>query len=328
MSSHIKNTPKITFTNQPKLSNHEVDRVLDECRMTLAAHIETFISNHPRFSDGEVRVIFAHEGVSSLVSIIEAAHEKLVLKIPLIQANSSDESRFLKVWEEAGVKVPHIIEEGTISEHHYVLMEYIDAPIVSEAYNHKELAEKGIYAEMGATLRAMHRPEAEGYGRLVDGKAEFSEFKDWLLSEKVQKRIRYVNKYELLHEGHGSLSFACEILVEHASNSKSSYCHFDFDTSNMFATSPITVFDPNPELNNGYVDLARSLVIHTASSGVYPEQLVEGYFAGEIYDKRVLHAAMLLNSCMKFQYWHQKGKTKHIQNMQKYLMEHRQVLGE
>lgn len=318
--------PKISFTNKPKLSNHEVDRDFNERRIKLVPRIEAFISNHPKFHDKEASVTFAHEGVSSLISIIETTDEKLVLKIPLSLSDSPNEGRFLKVWEGAGVKVPHVIEEGLIGEHTYILMEHIDSPIISEAYSSKELAEKGIYTEMGSTMRTMHRPEAEGYGRLINGKAEFSKFKDWLLSEKVQQKFRYAKENGLLGEEHGSPSLACEILLEYMSDKKSSYCHFDFDTSNMFATSPITVFDPNPELNDGYIDLGRSLVIHVASTGTYPRQLIEGYFAGEVYDTRVLQAAILLSSYMKFHYWHQKGKWKHIRNIQEYLIKNSHLL--
>jgi fructosamine-3-kinase len=320
MNPPSTNSPQVNFTNKPKLSSHDVDRDFDERRIKLVPHIEAFISNHPRFKDKEVSVTFTHEGVSSLVSVIETSDEKLILKIPLNLSDSSSESHFLKAWENVGVKVPHIIEEGVISEHSYMLMEYVDAPIVSEAYSHKDLAEKGIYTEMGSTLRAMHKTEAEGYGRLINGKAEFSQFKDWLLSEKIQRTFRYAKENGLFSEEHGSTTLACELLIEYMDDKRSSYCHFDFDTSNMFATSPITVFDPNPELNNGYIDLGRSLVIHTASAGIYPRQLIEGYFADEVYDTRVLQAAILLNSCMKFHYWHQKGKWKHIRNIQEYLI--------
>jgi len=36
----------------------------------------------------------------------------------------SEDKVFLKVWEEATVKVPHVMEKGIIGESTHVLMEY------------------------------------------------------------------------------------------------------------------------------------------------------------------------------------------------------------
>jgi fructosamine-3-kinase len=268
-----------------------------------------------------VEVTFAHKGVSSLICVIETPEGKVVLKIPLSIANTLGEGTFLRTWEEAGVKVPQVIEEGKIGEHPYLLMEYVDAPLLGEKFNSKELNEKGMYFEIGAILRKMHEPKGEGYGRLLDGKAEFATFKDYLASENMQKRFHTIEEKKLLGEEHGSLSVACDILLEYVgANTKSSYCHFDFGSSNMFATSPITVFDPNPELNNGYMDLGRTVVIRIANDGIFPQQLVDGYFAGQSYNKKVLQAAILIQSYKKFYYWSQVKKEKGIKNVQEYLL--------
>ena len=308
----------ITFKNKPKLSEHEADSKFNEKRVNLVPSIEDYISSHPIFKGRETSITFAHKGVSSLVSIIEAGDQKLVFKIRLGGSNAG-EGKFLGVWEKEGVKVPHILEEGIINEHAYSLMEYIDAPLLEEVFNTEELIEKGIFYEMGSTLRTMHIPKTEGYGHLIDGKAEYPEFKDWLMSENVQKKIGYVEENKLLDDKHGSLSLAREILTNYVSDKKSSYCHNDFGTTNIFATHPITVFDPDPVFNNEYIDLGRAITIRIANDGVFPQQLIDGYFKGETYNKKVLQASILLNSYMKFRYWHRVKKTKQIQNVQKYL---------
>lgn len=319
---------KITFINEPKLSEHEVQSKFNERRISLVPLVRDFISTHERFKDKEVNVTFAHKGVSSLISIIETDGEKIVLKIPLRVGHSKGEAQFLKAWEQAGVRVPHLIEEGMLGEHSYSLMEYVDAPILGETYNNEECIEKGIYFEMGHSLRLMHTPEAEGYGRIVDGKAEYAEFKDLLLGEnKLQKRIQYVEENKLLGDEHGSLSLAFEILIEHVKReNKSSYCHNDFGTYNIFATHPITVFDPNPEFNNRYLDLGRTVMLRIANDGIFLEQLIEGYFEDKPYDQRVLHASILLNACMKFHYWNQVKKLKGIKNVQDYLIQNKHLL--
>ena len=309
---------KITFKNEPKLSEHEADKNFNERRTALAGQLESFIASHNRFQDKEVSITFAHKGISSLISIIETSDEKLVLKIPLSPTYAEGEAFFLKVWEQAGVKVPHVIEGGMLDGHPFALMEYIDAPILMDAYTQEELAAKGINTEMGRTLRLMHKPQAEGYGRVIEGKAEYSQFSDWLYSPDIEKRLAYVKEHELLGEEHGSIQAAFEVLKTHIKeNPTSSYCHDDFGAANIFATTPITVFDPNPRFNNGYLDLGRSMVIHLAHN-VSPSQLLEGYFEGAVYNERALHAAVMLNTYMKFPYWHKVKRVEQIQRMQEY----------
>lgn len=328
MKLEEKNTTEITFHNEPKLSEHEVDNKFNERRLNLIPHVKNFISNHERFQNKKVSVSFAHEGVSSLVCIIETPDEKMVLKIPLSLSYSSGEGQFLKVWEKAGVKVPHVIEEGVISEHVYTLMEYIDAPILAEKYSWQEQIEKKIYLEMGSTLSLMHSPKTEGYGRVVNGKAEFNTFREWLESADMQKRFKYCKENMLLSDEHGSLDIALEILTEHINKTKSSYCHDDFGTGNIFATEPITVFDPNSRFNNGYIDLGRSIfsIIFNKGRNEAIEQIIKGYFGDDAYDIGVLHASIMLASYMKFTYAHQTNKIKKIQNIQEYLTKNKHLL--
>jgi fructosamine-3-kinase len=318
---------KSIFVNEPKLSEHEVQSEFNEKRRSLVPLVRDFISTHERFKNKEVSVTFAHKGVSSLISIIEVDGEKSVLKIPLGADHSRGEGQFLKVWEEAGVKVPHVLEEGMLGEHSYILMEYIDAPSIAEQYGGKGFIKEEMYLEVADTLRMMHEPRGEGYGRVVGSKGEYAEFKELLLREDMQKMITYAKEHKLLGDEHGSLSLACEILIEHAAReNKSSYCHDDFSTSNIFATHPITVFDPNPRFNNRYLDLGRTLLISIANGIAFPEQFIAGYFKGEPYDKRALHAAILINACMKFHYWNQVKKEKEIQKTQAYLIENKHLL--
>lgn len=318
---------KIVFKNEPKLSENEADSKFNERRIALISQVENFISSHDRFKGKEVSVTFAHEGVSSLICIIETPNEKLVLKVLLSIVRSTDEGQFLSVWEKAGVSVPHVVEEGMLNENAYVLMDYIDAPLLGDKFNNEELIEKGLYYEMGSVLSTMHEPKGEGFGRLIDGKGEFPSFRDWLESEGMQNRFQYSKDNEILREEYGSLSKACEILTEYVGGGeKSSYCHFDFGSKNIFATNPITVFDPDPQLNNGYLDLGRTVTLRIANDGVFPQQMVDGYFAGKPYDEKVLQSAILVNSYMKFFYWHKINKLKAIKNVQDYLLKTKNLL--
>src|SRR3989338_1678578 len=261
-----KSSSKIVILNEPKLSEHEVDQKFNTRRINLIPHVKDFISTHERFENKEIKVTFAEKGVSSLISMIENTNEKLILKIHLSLSHSLGEAQFLKIWEKAGVKVPHVFEDGVINGHAYTLMEYIDAKILKDVYRKGEMIRKEMYVELGKILRVMHEPEAQGYGRIIDGKAQFATFEEWLQGEDVQKQVKYVQENKLLGDEHGSLSLAFEILKEHVSKeNKSSYCHDDFGTANIFATNPLTVFDPNPRFNNGYIDLGRSMIIAIAN---------------------------------------------------------------
>jgi fructosamine-3-kinase len=263
------------------------------------------------------------------VSIIETVDEKLILKISLGQ-HGIGEGQFLRVWEQARVKVPHVVEEGFLGGYAYTLMEYVNAPILGEVISGKESIKNGIFSEMGSIMSVMHTPEAKGYGRVDDdGKAKCEKFNDWILSEDVQKRFAYVKEHSLLGDKHGSLSVALQILMEHTTKeNKSSYCHTDFGTSNIFATTPLTVFDPTPEFNNGYIDLGRSIIMMLVRPNQEEaiSQLINGYFQNKPHDEKVLHASILLNAYIKFFNWHRINKLEGVKNVQEYLVQNKHLL--
>ena len=316
----------ITFHNQPKLSQHEVDKRFNERRLALLPFIEKYISEHKRFKGKNVEVVFAQKGISSVVCIIDTGEEKLVLKVPLSLTYASGEAQFLKVWENTGIKVPHVYEEGKMNGHSFLLMEFIDAPILCESYSDQEMIKRGIYKEMGQTLRAMHEPEAEGFGCVVDGKAEYRRFEDWIDGPDMQKRTREIEEYQLLGEEYGSFSDARRILIDFINkNPKSSDCHDDYGTHNMFATEPLTVFDSYSRFGNGIVDFGRSLQ-YLIAKNVPLDQFIEGYFNGEQYDKKVLHAAIFLAIYMKLPYAHKTKQVEKIKNLREYLKTNKHLL--
>ncbi len=312
----------IVFHNEPQPTEHESDKDFDIKRQNLAAQISDYLSTHDKFQGKQVGITFPATG--SLTSIVESSGKKFVFKI---LPHAKAEAQFLNAWEKAGVRVPHVIEEGRMGEYVYILMEYVDAPTLAKAYAPEELAEKGIYREMGQLLRRMHAPKAEGYGPVIGGNAAHSGFREWFLGADVIAAIAYGRAHSLLGEEHGSMREAFEILQAHVSDQNhSSFCHDDFSAANILATHPMTVVDPNPIFNNGYIDLGRSLVIHISQGMSQQRQLVEGYFAGGDYSERVLHAAVLLNAYLKFCYWHNVKKSRRIENVRNYLRERRELL--
>ncbi|HVY56201.1 MAG TPA: phosphotransferase, partial [Thermodesulfobacteriota bacterium] len=172
--------PNVTLLNKPELSLHDVDRKFNDRRTGLVPMIEEYVSKHDLFKGKDVSIYFIEKGAGSLVAKIETNDEKLILKVPLSLAFSKGEGLFLKTWENAGVKVPRVYEEGSFGELSYILMEYIDAPVITGRYSPEESLKKKIYVDLGKTLRTMHAPKAEGFGGVVDGKAEYSRFSDWI----------------------------------------------------------------------------------------------------------------------------------------------------
>ncbi|MFA6445889.1 MAG: phosphotransferase [Candidatus Paceibacterota bacterium] len=324
-----KNTSVIELKNEPKLSEHEADKIYNERRIALVPYIKDFVSKSERWRGKDVSITFVERGVSSLVSIIETGDEKVILKIPLGLNFSDGESIFLRTWEVSGVKVPHVIEDGVLNGHSYILMEYIDAPRLEEIYTDEESLQKNIPEEMGRIFHNMHKPVAEGYGRVMKGKAEYREFKLWLNGSQMKTMIDFVEEKKLLTEEHGSLELARKILLLFIKKeAKSSYCHEDFGASNVFATKPFTVFDPNPVFNHAYYDLGRSIVLAMTKDGGNRavEQLIKGYFDGKPYNKKALQSFILINAYMKFPYWYKTKRTKLIAKLQEYLIKTKHLL--
>lgn len=315
---------KIVFKNQPKLSDHEVDRDANERRLMLVSEIERFLVSDELFVGKDVSVEFSHKGVSSLIGFVEVGEEKYVLKIPL-NPNTEGEAAFLEEWEALGVQVPHVYMEGTIADHPYILMRYIDAQTLEEAIG-EGAAPEDFALEMGKTLARMHSAKTEGYGRVVEGKPEYATFGDWIHG-RLAKSIEKTRTHGLLGDEHGSIDKAIDILVSYVKKQQgSSYCHGDFSPGNILATKPLTVIDPNPNYNDGIIDLGLT-VMREASKGRSADEIVKGYFGDmKEYDARVLQAAILVNSYMLLPYWHDRNREKNIRNIQEYLVQTAHVL--
>lgn len=256
----------IIFKNQPKLSEHEVDKKYNDRRLMLFSHMERFLSTDELFKGKEVSVEFSHNGVSSLLSFIEANGVKHVLKIPL-HSTIKGEAQFLKEWEAVNVSVPHVYEEGVIANFPYILMQYIDAPLLTDVINNGK-AKKDFSIDIGRTLAKMHTSKIEGYGRIIKGKPEHKTFKEWVLSEDLQKRFDDVQENNLLGDEHGAFTKVLDILIAYAeADGMSTYCHFDFGANNILATEPLTVIDPDPMVNNAIIDIGRSVLLEISGGG-------------------------------------------------------------
>ncbi len=325
MNDNLQDPNRITFLNEPKLSEHEADTNFNERRTALLPVLKDFISNHFLFLSKKVDITFLHAGVSSLVCILDTMEQKYILKVPLSLLTSGLEGSFLKVWEDSGVRVPHVFEEGTLGDHFYVLMEYIEAQTLIQKYSNEELLEKRAYYDLGKMLRKMHATKTEGCSNIVNDKKGpgYQTVAEWLESDtRTKEQFAYVKENQLLNDrDHGSIEEVCRLIISRIGNNKETvYCHNDFHTGNVFATEPLTVFDPWACFHHPYMDIARSIILASkVGLDEVTKQLVEGYFDGEEYDQVLLRAFITINIWVKLPYMHKTKQIETIEDLRKYL---------
>jgi tRNA A-37 threonylcarbamoyl transferase component Bud32 len=316
--------PNIIFHNEPKLSEHGVDQKFNAMKVEFVPYIQKFVAEHGLFkNEAAIGIEFAHKGISSIIAIIDTPTNKYVLKIPRSRDLSAGEGQFFQAWERVGVAVPHVLETGEIHGMPFTLMDFIDAPTVDVASTQEERLDKKMYEEMGQTLRLMHSVSAEGYGSVVEGKPEFETVEEWLAGDDMKMRFDYIKEHGLLTGLEDVLEKSVDTIKKHAQGHDSTYCHADFGVANMFATSPITIFDSNPKFNSGYYDLGRIQFgqIAIANTSEVFEQMRSGYFEDAECADEVLAAYTFLAFCMKAWYWHQSGKVELLERARQYFFE-------
>ena len=314
----------VTFTNEPKFSTHEVDKKFNERRKILIPLVKEWVESHDLFKGCEVIVSFFHTGVSSLVCLLEKNTDKYVLKIPLSVLDSRQEGAFLKVWESVGVKVPHVFDEGVIGDFYFTLMEHIDSPSLGAKFSKEDLLNQEVYKEMGKVLRKMHEPKTKGYSNVVNdkGKPEYQDISSWIDGDKrLQDQIAYVKENNILNDDeHGSIDYVLDVIINKLKNNNTSvYCHNDYNVGNIFATEPITVFDPWPCFHHPFMDLSRAIVISQVSVEGTGEQLIRGYFGDEDFDRQLLQAFIFLNIVAKLKYQIGTNNFAGVNNFKEYL---------
>lgn len=310
----------IVFTNEPLYSEHEADAAFNERRKELIPKVAMFLEGHHLFSGMQLEITFLHTGISSFVCIVDTGEKIYILKIPLSILTSGLEGTFLQAWENVGVKVPQVFEEGKIDQYFFILMEYIEAETINKKYTSDECFELHIYTQLGKTLKQMHQVKSFGYSNVVNDKKEpeYATVAAWLANDKRTKdQFAYVKEHSIL-EGIDcdTIEDICSTIVSLVGDSKETvYCHNDFHTGNIFATEPYTVFDPWPCFNHPYFDIARS-IFFLDSKGL---QFIQGYFGDEVYDQKLLDVCIVLNIWLKLPYMYKTNKLEDIQKVREYL---------
>jgi fructosamine-3-kinase len=318
-----RSSSQITFVNQPRV--HILDTAEDQAfLLNVSDAIRRLISGSQEFSHHNVRVKFFHSGVTSVVCSITDNGNKTVLKVPAHANRGTGEGHFLKSWEDIGIAVPHVIAQGEILDRPYTLMSYIDAEPLNKAFSGRDILANGLFDEMGRTLRRLHTVTGRGYGRFQNGSGQYQDFATWL-ERYVQWHISYVREKGLLNENeYGSIEAACGVLSEFVrGDDRTVYCHDDLSVCNLLNTRPLTVFDPNPNVNHPYLDLAKSVILIAKAEIDIMEpakRLIHGYLGSDPpIDPIVLRSCILLEAYLKFPFWDQTDQRPEINLVRQFL---------
>ncbi|HSI21083.1 MAG TPA: aminoglycoside phosphotransferase family protein [Verrucomicrobiae bacterium] len=311
---------RIHFKNTPRLLEHEADQEFNARRLALVPKVERFLEEESLFEGKELSVEFAQTGVSSLVCFVECDGKKYVLKVPLSHTMGEAEALFLKKWEAAGVKTPHVYGDGRLGDHPYLLMEFVEAPVLEDAIA-GGTAPETVWRDMGHTLAQMHTTQGSGFGRIANGKPQYDTFEGWLFSDSTQKRVTTIQNQGLLRSEHGPIAKVINMLVAYSEqHPESTFCHFDFTPPNLLATTPLTVIDPDPTLNYGVMDIARTIFnMHCSGFAEQAMRIKEGYFEKAEVDEKVLQAAIVLSAHWKFFFWQKTGREKEMAEAREFL---------
>lgn len=310
----------ITFVNEYKPIGWYSDERKKLCE-NIVSWIPSYLLSSNLFQDKSITVDFLEGGVSSISCLIDCEDKKYVLKIQTSLRSRAGEALFLKKWDDIGVRTPMIFDHGTVFEKPYLLLDYIDGQVFSRKYSSEDLIKKEIFVLLGETLARMHSLVTEGYGNITEGRGQFKTMYEWYMSKDIQDEIEYAIKHSSLA---GPSVIGCiEDFISYIDKEYvTTYCHNDFSVSNVFATEPLIVIDPTPIVHHPLFDVARSIVImanldiNMTSSR---QQFIDGYKKYHSIDESRLEAAILLQSLLKFSYWHRNGKTVPIQKLSSFL---------
>lgn len=296
--------------------------------------MEGFLKTHSLFKDREVEISFFKTGVASFVCLLthygNAGVKKYIFKVPLFTKGNDTETLFLKAWAEVGVLTPQIIETGYIEGYYYMIMEYVDFPLVFDYYaDAKEnLFKDGMYYKLGHTLKKMHSVSGEGFGKVVKGKGLYKSLKDYFLeNNKLEENISYIKEHDIMdYAEYLSFHFLHEIFSHHVNTDikTSCYAHNDLSLNNIFLKDQkdFIVFDPNPLFSHPYLDVAHSIVCAASSVenilSVF-DQITSGYFKEGECNMELMHGALLHAACIKLPYWHKKGYHHRVERLNKFL---------
>ncbi|KKQ23933.1 MAG: hypothetical protein US62_C0012G0016 [Candidatus Woesebacteria bacterium GW2011_GWA1_37_8] len=278
------------------------------------------------------------QGESSVVFKVVTESSPSVVKMTPEAGGVEAESHFLLAWEKEGIKIPQIIsirpqdKEIPVS---ILVSEFIDSALLIDALTTQQMIEKGISKELGRMLAKMHRAKGKGFGFPIVGNENHGSFETF--SEEMEKtlfgdRISWLLTHGVLNQfdvdvAHG----AVEILeADIQKGGLPSLTHNDFATYNMFATEPITIFDPDPRITHPAICLAYTLLKSQVNE--YPDltessEILSGYREITPIDDETIAAGIVLRGIRKIHTWHREGKLSQLDKLKKVIDANEKLIG-
>lgn len=257
---------------------------------------------------------FFPNGISSVVGLIESGNQKYVIKSTRWPKNVLREARFLQIWQQAGIKVPHYYGkfpaptrfEGTV----LAVYEYIDA---SSAKNYfaENPAESDLstWKSIADQLIKMSKHSATGFGKAVGenfDQGELPTLHDYIQSKLKPEDIDYLASESVLTPT--QLAYVTRIISETKQKDYPSvYTHNDLGLHNVLDHGEnLVIFDPFPVITHPYMELAVSY-IWAVIQGQTPksaEVLLETYSHQDPeFDLKTFNQFLLIRVLSKQVYW-------------------------
>lgn len=267
---------------------------------------------------------FFQEGESSVVIKIKTSEGILVIKLSS-RNNLEGEAFFLNKWRTCGIRTPQVFNLHTADSNlniSLLVLEYIDAPLLSEVFTKDQMIDKGIFRQLGKILSQIHQIKGSGYGQPQEN--HLNQGIHTTFTADIAHTFNLKNQYFDLQQS------VIQIMeADCVKRSAPSLVHYDFRPYNMFSTSPITVFDPIPRITHPYMCLALPLLkslVQDPDDNRENSQFIAGYEEVELVNINVLSAAIILRGLSMLEHWRKKGKTKNIDNLEKIIKKYLEQL--
>ncbi len=288
---------------------------------------------------GEYKVlgVFAR-GVSSVVYKIASTSGIFVLKMSRKPEVISNEVFFLESWKQQGLTVPTVVSTHQADVNipvSFSVMEYISAPILSDALGVEEIINQGISREIGRMLSQMHQATGIGFGVPKIGapdKGTFTTLREDFESV-FDKTIPTLIAAGIINaDAEQYCRVAIEVLEEDLKKNKKSpvLIHGDLRPYNIFHTDPLTIFDPNPKISHQAVDLGTCLLRAVSESEEFgardAEEVLAGYKEKTLVDDKILAAGVVLVSLRLARNWLRKDRKEKVERAIHFFGEHTKKL--
>lgn len=269
------------------------------------------------------------QGESSVVFKVASDNGTFVVKMNRVSGIVENEASFFRNWQEQGIATPQVLTVHSANDLLPVslsVLEFINAPLL-ETISTESRISQGLSREMGRTLALIHRSKGNGFGYPLSTDPQVGTYATFTeeMGSILTTRFYYLQEKGIINdEDIRAITKAVAVLqADIASGTKPSLTHNDFCPYNIFATHPITVFDPNPRITHPAMCLALSLLkaeIETSGNGSSEaREILSGYRQVSAISDPILSAAGVLRSAMTLHTWARKDKMDKIKKLIPYM---------